>query len=146
MAVHFEGLRALLLADDDINAALGTNPKSSDKCVRPDRLRESDRLPAIEIETKSSGQELRLALDGDADSQAARTIFRVVASSRSGSDALAETVRQYLDSIDESATTGGTVEGVDVLGISYQFFPLADGSDGGEYTSDIECVVWSRSG
>lgn len=143
MLSHDE-LRTWLLSNASIAAAVATNSKvANDKCIRAERLRQSDRLPAIEILIDDWGLVNDLTgLSGGTQNAVVR--FVCVGKSAAEAMTLAGHVIAFAEPF-HGATVDGFIDSATVNSVKPDVFPLDDGSDAAEYTAEIAANIWYRS-
>lgn len=144
----YSPLRALINSWSEVTTLLTTNPESNDKPIRPERLFESDQLPAITIEHPD--EEFEDDLQTDQSRTESKIIINVV-------DEDVETVNTIIEKllsrgtspptglIGYRGTTGGTyIDNISIEKIRRRFWTLPDGSETGEYVASIHCTVCIR--
>lgn len=132
-------LRALFLADAGIAAVIGTNTKSGDKCIRPERLYESDVLPAIEIHVEDTATQNDLS--GDSGTSNPVVVISSIANTQAGAEALRDAVSSKLEPF-IGATATGHIGGVFHLKDRGAWQPYEDGSDEGEFVEESHFRIW----
>lgn len=136
-------LRATTAVTDQI----ATNPKTSTKCIRPDRLAQSDPISesAGGIEVTIDGQDYATDLSSSSKTSQVKLIIDCVSLSAALSNAIADAVEDALETW-RGATAGGTVKAVDLIDRRSDWASNDDGSDSGDYVVELELsVIYTRN-
>lgn len=132
-------LRTLLLADATIAGLIGTHEKSGDACIRPERLFEKDRLPAIEMHTEKDAAVNDLT--GAGRERNVQMVLSCIGIRQSDAEGLAAEVRRVLEPF-VGATTTGSLGGIWWIAERGAWAPYGDGTDDGEFVQECTLKLW----
>ena len=147
MSLH-SPLRSLLLSWSEVTSLLTLNPNSNDYPIRPERLHQTDKLPAIEIAIPNED------LENDLQGKQIASTSTIVISCISTDFAQAEAIATAILTRNTNPSTGlkgfqgtaGTInlDGCNVTNLARGYAKLPDGSDSGEYVVEIHVEIWTR--
>ena len=141
-------LRTLLNSWAEVTSLLPTNATSNDKPIRPERLHQSDPLPAIEIAIPN--EDMENDLQGKQNASQATVVLSCIAL-----DVLvAEAISTAILTRNQNPPTGLLgytgpagdlqLDDVNVTSLKRGYAKLPDGSDSGEYVVEIHAEIWTR--
>ncbi len=135
-------LREVILGLPGVSAAIGTNPRSGDKCCRPQRLYEHDSRPAIVLALVKPNPVNDLA----GCQRTYNALVRIVCladDQQVTADHLASRLAQQLDTW-SGATLNGEIESITLDDGPTDFLPWDDGSDCGDHVAELWVYVFYK--
>ena len=148
MSLHTP-LRTLLSSWSEVTSLLTHNPKSNDLPIRPERLHQTDDLPAIEIAIPN--EEFEDDLAGNQNASTSTVLITVVSAQVDQANTIADAIltRGTNPPTGLLGFTGSAgskmLNSVDLLTRKSGYARNPDGSDSGEYVVVLTFEIWSTT-
>lgn len=133
-------LQTLLKEELSVTALVATNTRAGgDKCIRRERLYQSDQLPAIEIHIEDE-QAVNDLQDWDGTVHV-DVVLSCIAQRQGTARQIGRKCIEFLEPF-RGATQNGFVDSVTLLRTRNAYFPYEDGSDDGEHVHEVHLKIW----